>query len=73
MNSSKRKNAAIIDIRAFDYTIDGQYSAAVLAIPKAVTEKIDKQIVHITSKRYLTKDGKLNHVGHGFFNPAYFG
>jgi hypothetical protein len=37
-----------------------EHFAVVLAIPKAIRDKFDKQVLHITSKRFLFFDGKLN-------------
>ena len=48
------------DILALQYVEDAQYSPMVLPLPKDISAKFDKQIVHITSKRFLSPDQKLN-------------
>jgi hypothetical protein len=48
------------DILASQYTKENSYTPNNLPLQKTISDKIDKQIVHITSKRFLTFEQKLN-------------
>lgn len=60
------------DIFARHYTIDGEYASA-YKIDDDTLDKINQQIVHITSQRHTTRDRKLNNMHMDRITPELLG